>query len=189
MTSTTKPHFSIVIPTYNAEKFIERAVASLTCQAFESFEVVVVDDASSDCTVEILQRLPEDDVRVRYFVQARNKGTLAARARGIAEAKGSYILLMDQDDELTADALQNLSAYGNHDIVHFGVQVVPESEGAKQAAKDCESWLNPTPRMLKGDEILQTQFREEDKRDNNNDVSHEEIKQNCRNKQNMQIHL
>ena len=161
MNTTTKPRFSIVIPTYNAEKFIERAVASLTRQTFGHFEVVVVDDASSDSTVEIVKRLAEEDQRVRYFVQSRNSGTLAARAKGVAEAKGSYILLMDQDDELTSETLQNLSTYGNHDIAHFGVKVVPESEGAKQAANGCEGWLNPRPRMLMGSEVLQKQFCDE----------------------------
>ena len=161
---TMNPYFSVVIPTYNAEKFIERAVGSLTCQAFEDFEVVVVDDASADSTAHILQRLAEDDQRVRYFIQSRNKGTLAARARGVAETKDNYILLMDQDDELTADALEKLYPLvekANADIVHFGVKVVPENEGAKGAAKGSEVWLNPTPRELFGEDILKMQFCED----------------------------
>lgn len=163
-TSTTNPYFSIIIPTFNAEKFIERAVGSLMSQTYSDFEVVVVDDASCDSTVEILQKLVKKDQRVGYFVQEENSGTLATRARGVAEAKGEYILLLDQDDELKPETFEKIHKELDEnpvDILHFGVEVVAESEGAKKAAIDCENWLTPKPRRLFGEEILATQFCDE----------------------------
>lgn len=177
--STTNPHFSIIIPTYNAEKFIERAVGSLMSQTYPDFEVVVVDDASHDSTVENLQKLAEEDQRVLYFVQEENSGTLATRARGVVEAKGEYVLLLDQDDELKPKTLEKIHKELDKnpvDILHFGVEVVAESEGAKGAAKGSEEWLNPTPRILFNDDILKMQFCEKDNFDFM--VHHKAIKTN-----------
>ena len=134
-------------------------------QNYPDFEVVVVDDASRDLTVEILQKLAEEDQRVRYFVQDENSGTLATRARGVTEAKGEYILLLDQDDELKPETLEKIHKEldeNSVDIIHFGVEVVAESDGAKKAAIDCENWLTPKPRELFEEEILATQFCDED---------------------------
>lgn len=138
-------------------------MGSLMSQTYSDFEVVVVDDASCDSTVEILQKLVKKDQRVGYFVQDENSGTLATRARGVVEAKGEYILLLDQDDELKPETLEKIHKELDEnpvDILHFGVEVAPESEGARKVAKDSENWLTPEPRSLFGKDILKNQYCE-----------------------------
>ena len=160
-----KPFFSVIIPTFNAEKFITRAVDSLSMQTCDDFEIIVVDDKSTDSTNDVLKHLAEADSRLKFFLQEKNSGTLASRAKGVLEASGEYVTLMDQDDELKPDALKNLKnalEERSADILHFGVEVVPESQGAQNAASDCEGWLTPKPRVLEGSEILKTQFADTD---------------------------
>ena len=159
------PFFSIIIPAFNAEKFIERSVGSVLNQTFDDFEVIVVDDKSQDSTVEILRKLAKEDRRIRCVYKKKNGGTLSSRAKGVLSARGKYVMLMDQDDELKPDALKSLKdAIGRKsiDILHFGVEVFPENDEAKAAAKDYESWINPKARTLKGDEILTSQFSDEE---------------------------
>ena len=93
---------SIIIPCFNHAPSLERAVASALRQSHVT-EVVVVDDASSDQSVEVVQGLAAGDNRVRSCTQELNQGPGAARNRGVAEATGSHICFLDADDELMDD--------------------------------------------------------------------------------------
>lgn len=88
------PFFSIVIPTYNRARLLEETLASVFAQEETDYEVLVVDDGSTDDTLETLARYGE---RVRVF-QQRNAGPGAARNRGIEEARGEYVVFLDSDD-------------------------------------------------------------------------------------------
>ncbi|MCP3144177.1 glycosyltransferase family 2 protein [Pyxidicoccus xibeiensis] len=88
------PFFSIVIPTYNRARLLEQTLASVFAQEEPDYEVLVVDDGSSDDTLETLARHGE---RVRVF-QQRNAGPGAARNLGIQEARGEYVAFLDSDD-------------------------------------------------------------------------------------------
>lgn len=92
------PLVSVVIPLYNREKTIQRAVDSVLNQTYENIEVIVVDDCSNDKSIEKLHKY-EKDGRVRIFYQDKNSGANAARNRGIQEARGEYIAFQDSDDE------------------------------------------------------------------------------------------
>ena len=94
----TLPLVSVVIPLYNREKTIQRAVDSVLNQTYENIEVIVVDDCSNDKSIEKLHKY-EKDGRVRIFYQDKNSGANAARNRGIQEARGEYIAFQDSDDE------------------------------------------------------------------------------------------
>lgn len=93
---------SIIIPCFNHAPTLERAVASALCQSHVT-EVIVVDDASSDQSVQVVHGLAVHDDRVRSCAQALNQGPGAARNRGVAEATGSHICFLDADDELVGD--------------------------------------------------------------------------------------
>jgi glycosyltransferase involved in cell wall biosynthesis len=91
------PTVTVVISTYNRQDRIRRAMESVLSQTFQDFELIVVDDRSTDRTREVVQSF--HDPRLRYVCHEANKGGPAARNTGIKLAKGRYIALLDDDDE------------------------------------------------------------------------------------------
>ena len=89
-----KPQVSVIIPTYNRGWILKEAVESILTQDYKDFELIVVDDGSTDNTSEVLAPYGND---IRIFFQ-KNKGVSAARNRGITEASGQYIAFLDSDD-------------------------------------------------------------------------------------------
>jgi len=89
--------FSIVIPSYNRGKFIGETISSLINQTFRDFEIIIIDDGSTDDTREVITQLHQKDVRVKYFYK-ENGERGAARNYGIDKAKGKYITFIDSDD-------------------------------------------------------------------------------------------
>lgn len=89
---------SILMAAYNAEKTIEQAIASVTAQSFRAFELIVIDDCSVDRTREIVTNLQKSDSRIRLVQQEKNRGVSAARKRGLEEAQGEWIAILDSDD-------------------------------------------------------------------------------------------
>ena len=96
---------SVIIPLYNRQATIQRAVDSVLNQSYSNIEVLVVDDGSTDQSIEMLEKYHNDN-RVRIFCQKFNQGANAARNRGIREAKGDYIAFHDSDDEWLPDKLE-----------------------------------------------------------------------------------
>lgn len=88
------PKISVVIPTYNAAQYVGEAIESVLNQTFKDYEIVVVDDGSTDNTEELLQKYVD---RIRYIKQ-KNGGEGAARNRGIREAHGEWVAFLDADD-------------------------------------------------------------------------------------------
>ena len=91
---------SICIPAYNMEKYLESALLSIINQSFRFFEIIIVNDNSSDETSNIIRRMQLKDKRIKCFNHLKNLGVYASRADAILNAKGKYILLMDPDDLL-----------------------------------------------------------------------------------------
>ncbi len=99
-------YFSIIIPMYNRERFIARAIISCLNQEFEDFEVIVVDDGSSDKSVEVVKGCVSD--RVKLICHNVNRGVGPARNTGALAATGGWVLFVDSDDELLPGALSNI---------------------------------------------------------------------------------
>lgn len=95
---------SVVIPTYNREGTIVRAIQSVQNQTYQNFEIIVVDDASTDHTREVIEGLKDD--RIRYIRFPRNRGAGAARNTGVRAANGEYIAFQDSDDEWMPEKLE-----------------------------------------------------------------------------------
>jgi len=91
------PMVSVIIPTYNRAHFVGRAIRSVLNQTYQDFELIVVDDACSDNTEEIVRGFNDD--RIRYIRHDENKGGAAARNTGIKAARGEYVAFQDDDDE------------------------------------------------------------------------------------------
>jgi glycosyltransferase involved in cell wall biosynthesis len=99
------PFFSIIIPTFNRAHFIQNAIITVLNQSFEDFELIVVDDGSTDVTREVINSF--NDSRIKYFYQ-ENKERSAARNNGISKSSGQYICFLDSDDGYYMDHLKIL---------------------------------------------------------------------------------
>lgn len=97
---------SIVIPTYNREKYIERAIRSILQQTYNHYEIIIVDDGSTDGTQEIIRNLERIENRIRYIKLDENQGPAHARNVGMQEAKYDYIAFLDSDDEWLPNKLE-----------------------------------------------------------------------------------
>lgn len=90
------PQISVIVPAYNAEKYISETIHSVLKQSFHDFEVIVVDDCSTDSTADIVTGIADD--RVRYLKNASNMGAGKTRNAGIEAARGRFIAFLDADD-------------------------------------------------------------------------------------------
>lgn len=93
-----KVRLSVVMPCYNAEKYIAEAIESILAQTYQSFKLIVIDDGSTDGSREIIKKFAQKDDRVCLLYNAENQGQVYTRNRGIAECDTEYIALMDADD-------------------------------------------------------------------------------------------
>ena len=100
---------SIVIPIYNKEAYVEVCLKSLLEQDFQDFELIAVDDGSTDGSGDLCDRMAAKDQRIRVIHQ-KNGGVTAARRRGVEEARGRYIMFVDADDMLLPHAMRVLHA-------------------------------------------------------------------------------
>lgn len=91
------PSISVILPTYNRADLVSRAIESVLDQTFEDFELIVVDDGSTDETKQVVDRI--DDPRIEYIRHEENQGGAAARNTGIEAATGEYLAFLDDDDE------------------------------------------------------------------------------------------
>jgi succinoglycan biosynthesis protein ExoO len=101
-----KPEVSIIIPTYNTEKYIAQALTSVFKQTHNNIEVILIDDASSDSTVKIATSFK--DKRLKIIKNQQNRGVSYSRNRGIQQAQGNWIALLDSDDWYAPERLAKL---------------------------------------------------------------------------------
>jgi len=92
------PLVSIIIPTFNSEKFISEAILSVQKQSYLNWEIILIDDCSTDATLSIVSKIALNEKRIKHFKLAVNSGTGVARNAALASAKGKYIAFLDADD-------------------------------------------------------------------------------------------
>jgi len=102
------PFFSVIIPTYNRKDFLKVAIDSVLCQTFENFELIIVDDGSTDGTENLVTNYK--DIRINYIHQ-KHKGVSSARNKGITNAQGKFISFLDSDDRFRKEKLETTSRY------------------------------------------------------------------------------
>lgn len=105
--SVNKPMFSVVVPVYNVEKYLGECVDSLLNQTFTDFEILLIDDGSTDSSGEICDRYAHSDSRVKAF-HFENEGLGAARNKGFGKAVGEYVIFLDSDDFYDTNTLEIL---------------------------------------------------------------------------------
>jgi glycosyltransferase involved in cell wall biosynthesis len=141
------PEVSVIIPVYNGEQTIKRALGSVLAQAFSSFEIIVVDDASSDRTVELVAQY--SDERLTTIRSAENRGAGAARNKGIAAARGRWVAFLDADDAWKPAKLERqigLLERSRKAVAACATGYHLEKGGRKQAIR-----LNLTPEQFRKD--------------------------------------
>lgn len=130
---TKETTISVIVPVYNAVEFIERCLQSLFNQSYKNFEVILIDDCSTDDTIEttqnIINRAPSFlQGKIKFLKNEKNSGQSFSRNRGIDAATGEWLYFMDSDDEITTDCFKTLTAkikkgvemvIGNYKMVGF----------------------------------------------------------------------
>ena len=114
------PNVSVIVPVYNVEKHIRRCLTSIQQQSLDDIEIVVVNDASPDNSMAIVQEMAKDDQRIKILNHETNMGLMWTRRTGYMSATGDYITFCDSDDYMPKDALEKLysaAAVSNADII------------------------------------------------------------------------
>ncbi len=121
------PRISVIMPAYNVEPYVDRAVRSILEQRFENFELIIIDDGSTDGTPEIIRSF--DDPRVRFFSRPR-RGTVYQLNFGLSEVRGEYIARQDGDDyshqERFERQVQFLDTNLEYGVVSSAMQLIDE---------------------------------------------------------------
>lgn len=135
------PTISVVMPTYNREELLPRAIESILNQTYEDFEFIIVDDGSTDNSVALIQSYQKQDKRIRLVQNEKNKGISYSRNRGMDEAKGRYVAIMDSDDYSEPDRLARSLAFMKKHKDYTAVNSVYYE--MEREAKGINNWVPP----------------------------------------------
>ncbi len=151
------PELTIIVPIYNGEEYLKRCVDSILSQTYTDFELILVDDGSTDSSLSICERYAETDSRVVVH-HKENGGLVAARKSGLSLAKGEYIGFVDCDDYIESDMYENLMSVAKKDcadIVTSGIIIdhithsKSEKNNISQGFYDSQKLQNEViPKML-----------------------------------------
>ena len=160
-----QPKISIIIPVYNGEVYLEDCVKSVLGQNFRDFEILLVDDGSTDSTWDICRRLAAADSRIKP-IHKQNGGVSSARNAGIEAASGAMLLFVDGDDELKENGLEALIEAQQRtgaDIVAAGDVVWKGTEALQKSLEDhpltYSAWAKLYTREIIGDTRFQEGIR------------------------------
>src|SRR5690554_2682260 len=115
---------SIIIPVYNKAPYLDSCISSVINQTYKNLEIIIIDDGSTDNSLEICENYRKKDERIQLISQ-ENQGVSVARNKGIQKASGEWIYFLDADDYLELDAFEILvkkSHYLDVDLIHFGIR-------------------------------------------------------------------
>ena len=118
--------FTIIIPVYNVENYIDKCITSVINQTYKNYEIIVINDGSTDNSKEVLKKY--ENIKNITIIEQKNKGLSAARNMGIKKAKGDYIVLLDSDDYIEEELLEKLENAINKktDIIRYQAKTVNE---------------------------------------------------------------
>jgi glycosyltransferase involved in cell wall biosynthesis len=137
----SSPFLSVIMPVYNRETLVARAIQSCLGQSFSDFEIVVVDDASTDHTVEVIQGFTDE--RIRLFRHEQNRGVCPARNEAMAHARGMWLVFLDSDDEILPggfEAIHRHAANAGDDVGGLRFMCVDEHGTSPDPPHDDQLW-------------------------------------------------
>jgi len=125
--AASAPAISVIMPVYNGMRFLQRAIASLQTQTYANWELLAVDDASTDDSADYLTTLATTDARIRVLRHPTNRGQSAARNTALKAARGELVAYLDQDDEFYPDHLARAcERMGQSEVLVFRYDLVEE---------------------------------------------------------------
>ena len=154
------PKVSIFLPIYNKAKYLKKTIESLQSQTLKDIEIVTVNDCSTDNSLEILKELAKKDKRIKIVDYKPNRGPLYARAMGILNCTGEYILNLDSDDRLygndSLEFLYNKAKKSDLDVILYS-RLIKYEDGTSQTAIRCTIF----DKIIKQPELYEITFRED----------------------------
>lgn len=135
---------SIITPNYNCEKFIFQTIESVQSQTYSNWELIIVDDASTDTSIKIIERFIKNDARIQLIKLNQNAGSAVCRNKGIEKAKGNYIAFLDSDDSWLSNKLKSQVEFmlKNDCELSFSSYYLNNLEGELVKAKSSVSYNN-----------------------------------------------
>ena len=110
---------SVIIPVYNAEKYLMKTVQSVLGQTYAEYEIILVNDCSKDGSLQLMNSLAKENAKIKSYSLAENSGAAVARNYGLEMAKGRYIAFLDSDDTWSPDKLEKQVAYAREKNAAF----------------------------------------------------------------------
>ncbi|TVR18839.1 MAG: glycosyltransferase [Balneolaceae bacterium] len=147
------PKLSVIVPVYNVEHYLRDALMSLLNQTFSGFELIAINDGSTDGSGEILREMAHSDSRI-HFIQQENRGLAATRNRGLAESRGKYIYFFDSDDLLEVNAFKKMISYAENrsvDVLNIGSEAIDDKGKATDIVKPMQF---DQPHPVNGEELF-----------------------------------
>lgn len=119
---------SVIVPVYNTERYVGQCIESVLASAYNDFELILVNDGSTDRSIEVCRKYREQDRRIR-LIEQKHMGVSIARNRGLRESRGEWIVFVDSDDLISPDFLYLASKreYGEYDLLLFDFMRPPKS--------------------------------------------------------------
>ncbi len=152
------PQITFVVTSYNYEKYVLKTLESIKNQSYKDFEIIVVDDCSSDNSCEVVENFiaENQDLKITLISQERNQGQLAAMLRGLKEAQGEFVCFVDSDDVLLTDyAKVHLSVHLETSVAFTSCKIVEigENDEVHTLNSIASPKFNPTEKLerLKND--------------------------------------
>lgn len=132
-----KPLISIIVPVYNSSQYLQECLDSIISQSYDNFELILIDDGSTDSSVEICETYSKQDSRIRV-IHKSNGGVSSARNIGIDNARGEWIAFCDSDDKVLPDWLSNfvIDNLNNYDLVCQGMQLLNRTKDKQIKTED-----------------------------------------------------
>lgn len=158
---SNSPKISIIVPVHNAELYLDESIGSLMNQTLADIEIICVDDASTDNSLNKLNELSAVDCRIKIYKHMVSKSALGARRTGVENANGKYIMFLDADDYFVSDAcelLYNKITEEDVDILHFSTKVINCCNTDESSIKRLEEALKPYCNKINGENVFNDCF-------------------------------
>ncbi len=153
----TQCKITVIIPIYNMAKYLDESIPSWLHQTLYDIEIICIDDASTDASLEIIHQYALQDSRIQVYHFETNKSAWCARKLGIEKASGEYILFADADDTVLPEACEELYAEMTSDpvdILQFGTEIINVNGLPESRIQNMQKFLAPYPHKLNGHSVF-----------------------------------